>query len=251
VRPFVFAIIAVPALGGCRVLTSGLGPSDDARPARDMTSAYEASPSDASTPGPGLDAGEPLGTSGAPLTVGCSDGTREGFRQVGAWPKIAGCAGAFDQMGIIGPAALKPMCGLRAGDSGRNPEGKGCTAADLCAEHWHLCRDGKDVAEHSPTGDCEGCVPAGEPRFFLVASAASIAGVCSPDPTEANDLHGCGWLGEPESEGCFPLDRRMGFADCLRTNGVWQCGDDSDAAREAAVVTKRGITLGGVLCCRD
>ncbi len=248
-RPFVFVIV-VPALVGCRVLTSGIG-SADARTAQDVGGGTEAGQADTGTRGQGLDSGEPPGTPGRPLDVGCSDGTREGFREVATWRRIAGCAGAFDQMGVIATPALKPTCGLTAGDSGSNPAGRNCTAADLCAEQWHLCKDGKDVADHSPTGDCEGCVPAGEPRFFLVASAASIAGVCSPDPTEANDLHGCGWLGQPESPGCFPLDRRMGFADCLRTNGIWECGDDSDAAREAAVVTKRGIALGGVLCCKD
>ena len=243
-------VLVLPALMGCRVLTSGLAWSGDASAPKDATVAVDTSKAvglDGAEPV--LDVGEPMSTSGPPLTVGCSDGTREGFRDLDDWPEIAGCAGAFDQMGVIGK--LQPACHLQAGDSGINREGKGCSAADLCAERWHPCRNGTDVADHSPTRDCEGCVPAGEPRFFLVASGASGFGVCSADPEETNDLHGCGWLGQPESAGCSPLNRRMGFADCLATQGIWECGDDSDASREAAVVTKRGLSLGGILCCKD
>jgi len=248
VRPAA-ALFASAVLAGCQTLTSGLAkppaPTDagDA-PAPDLAEGggWEATPVV-------LDAGEPPGLPGAPELVGCSDGTREGFRDLGAWPDIAGCAGAFDQPGVVGLTA--PACGRRAGDTGVAPAGRGCSAADLCAEHWHLCRDAADVASRSPAGGCEGCVPAGEPRFFLVAAGASAMGVCSPDPEAANDLHGCGWLGRPESEACAPLLRRLGFADCRATDGVWSCGDTSDHLREAALVTKPGPGLGGALCCRD
>jgi hypothetical protein len=233
-------------------LTSGFASSDSATASGEASAAVDVtSMAAADSAVPVLDGGEPPGYAGAPLLVGCSDGTREGFRDVANWPRIAGCAGAFDQMGVIGTPDLLPTCDLQAGDTSANPEGMGCSAADLCAEHWHLCRNGSDVAQHSPTGDCESCVPAGEPRFFLVGTGASSFGVCSPDPPEANDLHGCGWLGQPESDGCYPLSRRMGFADCLATQGVWDCGSELDSLQEAAVVTKRKSTLGGALCCRD
>lgn len=193
-----------------------------------------------------LDVGEPPGVPGA----GCSDGTREGFRDPEHWPDIAGCAGGFGQAGVIGTPDLEPACNRMAGDTSANPMGSRCSAADLCAQGWHVCRSGSDVAEHSPTG-CESCVSPGEPRFFLVASGASSIGVCSPDPSEANDLHGCGGLGQPESDGCPPLTRRMGFADCMATKGIWSCGSDHESLEEAAKVTKTKPALGGVLCCRD
>ncbi len=246
------SIFVALALTACRVLTSGLpgpgatGTGHDAGPGPDAIPM--AGPDGAA---PMVDAGEPPGVVGRPLVVGCSDGTREGFRDLANWPDIAGCSGAFDQPGVIGAPDLLPTCDRRAGDSGANRQGQGCTAADLCAEQWHMCRDGGDVASHSPTGDCESCVPAGEPRFFLVAAGASSMGICSPDARAANDLHGCGGLGQPESDGCAPLTRRMGFADCLATQGVWACGGDFDSLQEARVVTKRGITLGGALCCKD
>jgi hypothetical protein len=242
-------LLAAAALAGCRVLTGGLGaPAGTADAADTATIADQADgpPTDGWVSA--VDVGEPPGVGGAPLLVGCSDGTREGFRNVAHWPAIAGCAGAFDQPGVIGSPA--PSCDRQAGDTSVNPAGIGCGAPDLCAEHWHLCRDGVDVAQHSPTGGCESCVPAGEPRFFLVAAGASSMGICSPDREASNDLHGCGGLGQPESDACAPLLRRMGFADCLAT-GAWSCGTASDSLREAAVVTKPGLAMGGALCCRD
>jgi hypothetical protein len=239
-------VVVASSLAGCRVLTSGLPASGsakaDAAVGADATATVRPDGSQAS-----LDVGEAPGVAGA----GCSDGTREGFRNATNWPDIAGCAGAFDQKGVVGTPDLLPVCQLRAGDTSANPKGTGCNAADLCAPRWHLCRNGADVAKHSPSGDCEGCVPAGEPRFFLVASGASSFGVCSPDTREANDLHGCGELGQPESDGCPPLSRRMGFADCLATHGVWSCGSEEDSLQEASLVTKSETNLGGVLCCKD
>jgi hypothetical protein len=234
---------------GCEVLSSGLpgaaGPDAgerDAPPDRaDLPLAFDAVFA--------IDVGESPGLVGPPAIVGCSDGTREGFRDYGAWRDIAGCAGGFDIPGVV--AARKPACGLQAGDTGVLPTGAGCGAADLCAAGWHVCEDATDVKKHSPTGDCEGCVLAGEPRFFLVAAGASAMGICSSDPGATNDLHGCGGLGQPESPECSPLTRRMGFADCLATAGVWACGTAEQNLNEAALVTKTGPTLGGVLCCRD
>ena len=245
-------MLVAAALAGCRVLSSGLGGQGAPGPGPDTALGGDTlvAPGSDSTPS-AIDASEPPGVGGEPLAVGCSDGTREGFRDVEHWPNIAGCAGAFDQPGVLRSPELLPACYLQAGDTSPNPSGTGCNAADLCAPYWHLCRGSSDLAQHSPTGDCENCVPAGELRFFLVAGGASPMGICSPDPAAADDLHGCGSYGQPESDGCAPLVRRMGFADCLATHGAWSCGDQSDSLREAAVVTKQQTSMGGVLCCKD
>lgn len=197
-----------------------------------------------------MDASEPAGTKGPPVSVGCSDGSREGFRTLASWPDIAGCAGAFDQPGILRESADRRTCGSMAGDESGNTAGTGCSAADLCASGWHVCRGPADVDLHSRGGGCEGCIPAREPRFFVAAGGASTTGICTGDVHASNDLHGCGGLGEPEDESCTPLLRRMGFADCLRTFGVWSCGDSADSLQEARVVSKTATTMGGVLCCR-
>ena len=242
-------------LAACRVLSSGVYEQDGGASAVDAALAYDlavaAEVLDASLP---IDVGEPPGVAGRPAIVGCADGTREGFRDVANWPDIAGCAGGFDQPGVVGTPDLLPVCNRIAGDTSTNPNGLGCTAADLCAPQWHICRDGVDVAAHSPTGDCESCVPAGEPRFFLVASGASSMGICSPEANETNDLHGCGGLGEPETPWCAPLSRRMDFSDCLATAGAWWCGDGSGTngnLDEALLVTKPKPDMGGALCCKD
>jgi hypothetical protein len=248
----VFPLAWLAGLAGCRVLHSGLSGDAGATGYRDLAAAIgkPTEPIDAQGT---IDLGERPGVSSAPNIAGCSDGSREGFRDDPKWPEIwpdiAGCAGAFEQRGVVGD--LQPLCDLLAGDTNSNRDGTNCTAADLCAANWHVCRNGDDVAKHSPTGDCEGCVPAGETRFFLVASGASPMGICSVDPQAVNDLHGCGGLGQPEDQACAPLSRRMGFADCMATNGVWNCGGQADSLREAEVVSKTGTTLGGVLCCKD
>jgi len=199
--------------------------------------------------------------SGKPLDVGCSDGTREGFRDMQNWPNIAGCAGGWQLAGLLSPAAREPQCMRMAGNDSPNPEGAdcsasnvcvSCSASDLCAPTWHVCLDGPDVASHSPSG-CEDILSPGEQGFFLVMTGASPLGVCYPgSPPPANDLHGCGGnIGQPESDQCPPLTRRMGFADCAATRGVWQCGDSDENLSEAEVVSKPSSSLGGVLCCRD
>jgi hypothetical protein len=186
---------------------------------------------------------------GDPNTVGCSDGTREGFRDFTNWPDIAGCAGGWQWPGLLNLAARSPYCGRVAGNDSSNPNGDDCSAADLCASNWHACVDGPDVARRSPTG-CESVVSPDDQAFFAVMTGASPQGVCYPDSSATNDLHGCGSIGQPESDWCAPLTRRMGFADCDLT-GVWQCGTVDDSLDEASKVYKTGPSLGGVVCCRD
>jgi hypothetical protein len=241
--PLALALLALPA---CR-LRDGALVQDGASPAPSDVAVEAAVSGDGNE---GTEAGEPPGVTAAPDIAGCSDGSREGFRSFELWPDIAGCAGAFDQPGVLGEMATLRSCSSLAGDTNTNVLGIHCSAADLCAPSWHLCRGGADVAVHSPSGDCESCVPAGEQRFFIAAVAASSMGICSPDPQAGNDLHGCGGLGEPEDATCSPLSRRMGFADCLGTKGVWSCGGQADSTQEARLVRKSGTTLGGVLCCR-
>jgi hypothetical protein len=186
---------------------------------------------------------------GDPVTIGCSDGTREGFRDFANWPGIAGCAGGWQVPGLLSFVARSPSCDRVAGNDSSNPNGDGCSAADLCADGWHACVDGPDVARSSPTG-CESVGSPGDQAFFAVMTGASTQGVCYPDPSATNDLHGCGSIGQPESDGCPPLTRRMGFADCFQT-GVWQCGTVDQSLTEAKWVTKSGPSLGGILCCRN
>jgi hypothetical protein len=228
---------------GCHVFSPGLSPGD--------ASGY--SGPDASVSVPDLPLAEDALTEtigpvhGLPSNVGCSDGTREGFRDLTVWPSIAGCAGGWQKPGLsISGTPSKPCSGI-AGNDSPNPDGIGCGVADLCAPLWHPC-EAKDFASRSRSG-CENILPPGEKGFFVAKAGASAEGAC--DLEQDNDLHGCGNLGVPESSLCPPFTRRMGFADCESTNGVWNCGDSKQNTHEAKLVTKPSPDLGGVLCCKD
>jgi hypothetical protein len=249
---------------GCRPVAVGLGladaaavgspaPFDDAAGAdagEDLApvdlAMYGLLPSDASD----LKWDPPVGASGPADMIGCSDGSREGFVEPGAWQNIAGCAGAWSLPGLQNARARTPQCGRAAGDNGMNPRGTNCSVADLCAEGWHVCEDADDVAASSPTG-CESASPLGYAAFFVVRGGATWGGVCGPDREWSNDLHGCGSYGRAESQDCWPLSRRFGFADCADTAGVWLCGGPDQHLDEGSYVAKNGGALGGALCCRD
>jgi hypothetical protein len=248
-----WALVAA-LLAGCGVFDRGLpaavvdgAVADAPRPGPQEDAALPDLRPDRSPRPDGVAAFEPAGVAGAPGDVGCADGTREGFASAADWPRIAGCAGAWQ---VPGAQSVELRCDRQGGDTGPRPDGQGCSAADLCALGWHVCRDGAEV-DHASASGCEGAVQAGETRLFIVAAGASPQGVCAPDPLAANDLHGCGGeVGLPEGSGCAPLERRMGFAECAAT-GVWACGTADDHLREATLVTKHASRLGGVLCCRD
>ena len=142
-----------------------------------------------------------------PVFIGCSDGTREGFLDLGTYPLIAACGGAWDGPGIHN---VVPACNRESGNSGINAAGTGCNVTDLCAEGWHVCLGRDDVDYRSPLGCDEIMVDAPSPAFFLVRTSSTGAMNCAPDtigePTSINDIFGCGDLGCPANEAsCEPL----------------------------------------------
>jgi hypothetical protein len=279
--PWIAAAVALAIAPGCRSDAGGLGL---AGPRLDAAAEASGSPNgaaDAVAPHPGADGPRsedlgaadavgladgavdhppgpphalspdpPPGPRGDPAVIGCADGSREGFANLASWPGIAGCAGGFRVRGLAAGAEAEPRCGRQAGNTGANPAGIGCAAQDLCAPGWQICADAGDVARHSPTG-CAGAVPAGFAAFFLVGAGASADGLCLPGAGLTNDLHGCGSFGDPTHPSCAPLDRRLDFAACYATRGLWSCGDDQTHLQETVEVSKAGPGLGGVLCCKQ
>jgi hypothetical protein len=242
--------------GGCLMIGGGLSESeqvvaDGSAPAVDAPAALldAGGPPDQAIPkmiGP-PDPIVPL--HGTPPLMGCADGSREGFLDAEFSPNIAGCSGAWRLPGLKAPWAVTPQCGRQAGNEGLIPGGEGCGVADLCAEGWHVCVNAAEVQRVSAS-QCESAAAANTAVFFLVLAGASPQGACYPDDAATNDLHGCGSLGRLESLDCDPLDRRLGFAECQATAGVWSCGGAQDFLQEAALVVKTDPSLGGVLCCR-
>jgi hypothetical protein len=213
---------------------------------------------------------------GQPDPVGCSDGSREGFVSFATFPAIAACAGGFSVPGVV--VTTMPTCGRRSGNDGQNREGMGCSAADLCADGWHVCRGKEEVASRA-NGSCDGVVAQGAaPRsvFFAVAQNSANDTTCDRSGV-SNDVFGCGNLGlalGPEKN-CAPLTHALastradscGVPEAEPTQGPWQClGGASSHLSEGLLVTKRGCMgtscvangrsisnadKGGVLCCRD
>lgn len=219
----------------------------------------------------------------AGASVGCADGEREGFVDLASYPDIAGCSGGWSVPGIhtenpgTAPACgvqtfdtTTPACGHAAGDDGANPNGTGCDVADLCADGWHVCSSASDILANSPTG-CGGATVGSDPPLFFAsrqtgtgcgacATGASVGAECNDascavgcvqTADTANDLFGCGNLGNTGYAGplldCGPIDR-FSNDQCSGLGAPWVC---ASSYCEAFVVTKSDPSAGGVLCCRD
>jgi hypothetical protein len=195
---------------------------------------------------------------------GCSDGSREGFIDAAKYPQIAGCSGGFSVPGLLG--ALKSTCGFNSGNNSPNPSGNGCSAGDLCAPGFHVCRSAADVKAHSPTG-CDNAAPSAGLFFAtgqsstgcgtcalgndvnpMVCNGCSCATDCAQTPLTANDLFGCGSIGTSATS-CSVLDRTSSNL-CADLGPPWSCGNGNGCA-EASLVTKAASDGGGVLCCAD
>jgi hypothetical protein len=177
---------------------------------------------------------------------GCSDGTREGFVNATQFPNIAGCSGGWSVAGLL--PGITAKCGLAGGNSGANPNGNTCSAADLCETGWHVCATSLQVKNASATGGCSGSTAAGAASlFFATLQSGPGAGDCG---SGTNDLFGCGNLGAAPNGSCSPLDR---FSNnlCGSLAAPWSCVSANGGFDEAIKVTKSGPASGGVLCCRN
>ncbi len=185
-------------------------------------------------------------TTDAFTPLGCADLTREGFGNAENFPNIAGCAGAWG-LGGLRPA-LAAQCGRAAGNTGTDRAGTLCTAADLCAEGWHVCLSRLDARANLPPqiATCED-VQAVPEMFFATGQAGSGAGECNDFGD--NDVFGCGTYGYRISgtTTCDPLKRFSGNnCDALAVGG-WSCSNP-----ESQNIKKSDPMVGGgVLCCRD
>jgi hypothetical protein len=179
--------------------------------------------------------------------AGCSDGTREGFTNATQFTNIAGCSGGWSVAGLLSTTTAK--CSLAGGNSGSNPSGTGCSAADLCETGWHVCTTSLQVATSSATGSCSGVTDAGAASLFF-GTLQSGPGSAQCATTGSNDLFGCGNLGAAPNANCTPLDR---FSNnlCGSLGAPWSCPTNNGGFDETINVVKPGSLLGGVLCCKN
>ncbi len=211
-------------------------------------------------PDAGTDAGVDAGVDAGCPAPGCADGVREGFLDGCRYPVIAGCSGGFSLPGVLG---VGTHCNRQAGDDTADPAGGGCTVEDLCAAGWHLCRNTQEVSRSSPDG-CDAVALL--PFFFITAQSGPGCGVCATGTDSsctgascqqgclqtavtANDVFGCGGIGDlPDPRSCSPLNR-FSNNNCQALGSPWIC--DSNGTTEAHAVVKTSAFKGGALCCRD
>lgn len=201
------------------------------------------SQADAATDGAGTEAA--VADAGPDASaIGCSDGTREGYLtgRVG----LAACEGAWLVPGVLADAP--PRCERAGGNDGVRSDGVGCSAADLCAIGWHVCRDALDVSTHGGAAIGEICTSgptADGVTFFATAQPSERESVCdAPSPTAFNDLLGCG--DSPQLlTNCAPLNA---IASAAQPAAGFVMGVNTTEERKNVV---KAPGKGGVLCCRD
>ena len=118
---------------------------------------------------------------GDPRLVGCSDGQREGFADIDAHPRIAGCLAAWDGVRSLRDDPVGKACG---------DDGEVCDSpADACAEGWHVCGvDGlnSDLKTHTTA---EACIEESGPGKFVAAmSHGQTQELCPPKPSPVTEF---------------------------------------------------------------
>lgn len=180
-------------------------------------------------------------------TVGCSDGTREGFTNLGTYPTIASCAAGWSIPGVLDLSTTgTPACGRQSGNTSSNPSGTGCNVADACGVGWHVCNSAADVDAHLPPA-ATSCGPDAGTGFFTSRQSGPGFAVCG---SGANDIFGCGSLGDPpDATSCGVLDKFSNNLCGALPNPPWSCGTNGE--QEANAVVKSSSNAGGVLCCSN
>lgn len=103
--------------------------------------------------------------------IGCSDGVREGFGELAAFPTIAGCSGPW--FGSLGLRASRT--GVACGNNSLVPCG---APVDACAPGWHVCGDTGDPTELSSRITALQCQTAIEGRFVAAMQHCLTATPC-------------------------------------------------------------------------
>ena len=178
---------------------------------------------------------------GDPVTVGCSDGQREGFIDGHAFPSIAGCSARWKGALSLRRKRTDSPCGDDAGP---------CLAPqDACADTWHLCGingDPEDLRARVSAAQCSRSGP-----FAFLAGLSHVDRASSKDrecgPKTSTAQLAClpsGWGAEPVccGEGC-------GAGMCR--NAIWAgqtqivYGAQDSCARFSAEPNT------GILCCKN
>jgi hypothetical protein len=184
------------------------------------------------------DAAGPAGDAELPVdsisSVGCSDGTREGFVDVARFADIAGCESSWAGAPSLRAATTGTACG--------NDLGICSVPADACAVGWHVCLDTGDPLDLSTRATAAECLGAGPGTFAAASSHCHSIGPC--DYTPPLPCLGNQFCGEPVCCGAGCNTGTVCPATVHADTRIAADLPDSCGALPASVVT-------GVLCCAN
>ena len=160
-------------------------------------------------------------------SVGCSDGVRDAFADLGLYPGIAGCRGAYPSASLRAPKT-GAACGEFSGS---------CAApADLCATGWHICGvppyGAADVSLRLTQSACD--------SVFGEYLAALGNEACEP----------CGTANGQGAACCGTLCIRQ-LGDCIWPHGTSWSGSIDNHVNTCGESRNDFPSYYGVLCCRD
>lgn len=184
---------------------------------------------------------------------GCADGTREALVNETTYPNVAGCDGGWTKPGVRNRVAR--FCQGAGNDNVDNPDGTDCYASDLCEVGWHICGGAADITvamAGSSDGGSAACAAAStvSDKFYATQASGSGGYTCNNDPSDTNDLFGCGSIGRTPSSGCGFLTKTLGNnCEDDHTTDAWSCSIAGGLAEQTVATKPVGTVGGGVMCC--
>ena len=202
-------------------------------------------------------------------SLGCSNGTREGYVDSGTYPDVAGCALSFSSAsgsGNLRKTRTGKWCGYPVGGT---DFGDCDSPEDACSPGWHICgRNGapKDLTDRMTLTNCTSSTEANSQGFYAALSPVDmtsntccpLTGMTSfacPSDTGSSGFSGSTCDAADISGGAIPVACGEGIDQttltCSDFNG-WQgvvpvgLGNGSCGS-----VTSTLTSWGGVLCCKD
>lgn len=178
------------------------------------------------------------GVKGDPSLVGCSDGTREAFHDLNAFPTIAGCIGSWNGAQSLREPSTGKSCGENLGEC--------AVPADVCAAGWHICSQSGLLADLDRVTAEQCRKNAGPGRFVAAISHCKTQSGCKYESGE-NASYDCfpkGWCSEPVCCG-----ENCGTGSC--PSGIWANDTHIAKGTDQGCGAMTSSRAGGILCCKD
>ena len=173
--------------------------------------------------------------------IGCSDGEREGFFDLAAYPNVASCAATWSGTPSMRDAPTGVACGDELGPC--------AVPADACAADWHVCGASGELAEIVAIGSLACMTDAGQGEFSAAISHCdtNVDDTCVASPDGTLPCFPSAWCGEPVccGDGC---GNPMCTSDVFTDGNTHVTGVSNEI--NAGCADQPAPSSGGVLCCR-